>query len=170
MRGAERRQKDMNTMIECAGWKQNSCDDGPGVRSVLFLQGCEKHCPGCHNPDLQEHGKGITVSVDEVAAFVLERCRNRKLTISGGEPLEQLEALLELSRKLKAVGFHICVYTGRNWEKIPESLLDLVDIMKVGGFLETRKNPALRYVGSSNQRMLEKDHNGAWKAVLLAIS
>ena len=102
----------MGQTIECAGWLESSCDDGPGVRSVLFLQGCSKDCQGCHNSGIKEHGKGTKLEIDKLMDFIESKCCNRKITISGGEPLEQMESLSVLLEKLKEEGYNICVYTG----------------------------------------------------------
>ena len=143
----------MGNTIECAGWYESSCDDGPGMRSVLFLQGCNKNCKECHNADIKEHGKGRMVSIDELIRFIESQCCNRKITISGGEPLEQMDSLEILISKLKARGYNICVYTGWEIERVPENILKLVDYIKTGSFMSDLKNPGLQYVGSSNQRM-----------------
>lgn len=143
----------MKNTIECAGWRESSCDDGPGIRSVLFLQGCSKNCKGCHNAGIKEHGKGTRVSIDELLMFIESQCCNKKITISGGEPLEQMDSLEVLIRKLKARGYNICIYTGWEIESVPESMLKLVDYIKTGSFVSDLKNPGIQYVGSSNQRM-----------------
>lgn len=143
----------MKNIIECAGWHESSCDDGPGIRSVLFLQGCSKNCKECHNAGIKEHGKGTMVSIDELIMFIESQCCNRKITISGGEPLEQMDSLEILIRKLKVKGYNICVYTGWEIERVPRSILKLVDYIKTGSFVSDLKNPKIQYVGSSNQHM-----------------
>ena len=140
-------------MIECAGWIDNSCDDGPGVRSVLFLQGCRKNCPGCHNRDIQEHGKGTMLEISKLMSLIDKKCCNKRITISGGEPLEQMASLLILLRKLKKKGYEICVYTGWELKQIPKSIIEKIDYLKTGGFVSDLRNPNIQYVGSSNQRM-----------------
>lgn len=139
--------------IECAGWIDCSCDDGPGVRSVLFLQGCRKNCPGCHNRQIQEHGKGIMMEIDKLIDFIDKKCCNKRITISGGEPLEQLENLQILVGNLKDKGYEICVYTGWELEHVPEALLKQVDFIKTGGFVSNLRNLNIQYVGSLNQHM-----------------
>lgn len=143
----------MKNAIECAGWYESSCDDGPGMRSVLFLQGCSKNCKDCHNAGIKEHGRGTMFSIDELIMFIESKCCNRKITISGGEPLEQMDSLEILIRKLKAKDYNICVYTGWEMERVPESILKLVDYIKTGSFVSDLKNPKMQYVGSSNQHM-----------------
>lgn len=143
----------MGNTIECAGWHESSCDDGPGMRSVLFLQGCSKNCKECHNAKIKEHGKGRVLSIDELIMFIESQCCNRKITISGGEPLEQMDSLEILLRKLRVKGYNICVYTGWEIERVPGSILKLVDYIKTGSFISDLKNPEIQYVGSSNQHM-----------------
>lgn len=137
--------------IECAGWIDSSCDDGPGIRSVLFLQGCGKNCPGCHNRQIQEHGKGTMVIIDKLIEFIDQRCCNKKLTISGGEPMEQMKNLIILIEKLKSKGYEVCIYTGWDYERVPNRIIDKVDYIKTGGFVSSLKSENIQYVGSSNQ-------------------
>ena len=154
--------------IECAGWIDCSCDDGPGVRSVLFLQGCRKNCPGCHNRQIQEHGKGIMMKIDELIDFIDEKCCNKRITISGGEPLEQLESLELLIRNLKDKDYEICVYTGWELKDVPEPLLKQVDFIKTGSFVSNLKKLNIQYVGSSNQHMFSVK-NGSLIELNLAV-
>lgn len=88
--------------------------DGPGIRYVLFLQGCPMRCLYCHNPDTWETGKGESITVDEVLS---EFNKNRSfyskggITVSGGEPLLQVDFLTELFKKAKSGGIHTCIDT-----------------------------------------------------------
>lgn len=143
----------MNEQIECAGWIDSSCDDGPGIRSVLFLQGCSKNCKGCHNSQIQEHGKGTMVSISELIEYIDEKCRNKRITISGGEPLEQLESLKTLIESLKAKEYEVCVYTGWEYDSIPSDILKKVDFIKTGGFVSDLRDSNIQYVGSTNQHI-----------------
>lgn len=88
--------------------------DGPGIRMVLFLQGCRLRCPYCHNPESWQIGGGKPISSDEV----MDRLRsyagfykNGGLTISGGEPLLQAEFVNELQAKCKAENIHVALDT-----------------------------------------------------------
>lgn len=88
--------------------------DGPGLRYVLFMQGCPMRCLYCHNPDTWEIGKGIEMSADEVLANYKKNSvfyKNGGLTVTGGEPLLQIDFLLELFTKAKAQGIHTCIDT-----------------------------------------------------------
>ena len=146
--------------IECAGWKKTSCDDGPGVRSVLFFQGCSMHCPGCQNSSTHKKGLGKTMEINEVIALIEKECRNKKVTISGGEPLEQLEALCEIVDILNERKYNICIYTGWSFNRVPDFLKEKINYLKCGHFDLSKKNSSLMYVGSENQEMYVKDQNG----------
>lgn len=88
--------------------------DGPGIRYVLFMQGCPLRCIYCHNPDTWEVGKGEKITPDEV---LQEFNKNRSfyskggITVTGGEPLLQVDFLTELFKKAKAENIHTCIDT-----------------------------------------------------------
>ena len=108
--------------------------DGPGIRVVIFLQGCNLRCAYCHNPETWEKEKGNVMSVDEVVSKVLKYksyiSKNGGVTFSGGEPLLQSDFVYECIKKLKEEGIHVCVDTagiGFNYDR----LFDLVDLFIV---------------------------------------
>lgn len=88
--------------------------DGPGIRFVVFMQGCPMRCKYCHNPDTWQFGAGKTYSPEEVAREALKYknyIKNGGVTVSGGEPLSQLNFVLELFKILKEHGVHTAVDT-----------------------------------------------------------
>ncbi len=127
--------------------------NGPGVRSLLFLQGCSRHCKGCHNPSTWDMSQGMTYDTSEVAELIRDKCRNRKLTITGGEPLEQADALLELLGMLE--GFDICLYTSYELDEIPGNILKHLTYVKTGAYIQSQHTAATPYVGSKNQKFIK---------------
>lgn len=123
--------------------------DGPGVRTVVFFQGCDLHCAGCQNPSSWELCGGTEMEVEELAIVLRENCFNKKITVSGGEPLMQKEALLELVKSLK--GFDIAVYTGHNEKEVPPELFRYIKYIKTGRFIKSKKTTTAPYIGSTNQ-------------------
>ena len=88
--------------------------DGPGIRFVVFLQGCPMRCLYCHNPDTWEIGKGYERTAEELLeeyASCREFYKNGGLTVTGGEPLLQIDFVTELFRKAKEQGIHTCLDT-----------------------------------------------------------
>lgn len=88
--------------------------DGPGIRFVIFLQGCPLRCKFCHNPDTWELGQGSEMSADElIDAYMKNRAFYSKggITVSGGEPLMQLDFITELFTKAKRYDIHTCIDT-----------------------------------------------------------
>lgn len=132
---------------------KGSIVDGPGIRVVLFLQGCKKRCEGCHNPIAWDVDKGNLIKVEELVAQLKEKCLNKKITISGGEPLLQYSAILELVRKLR--DFDIALYTGFDFGEIPEEILNHVNYVKVGKFIKEQKTTLIPFIGSSNQKFID---------------
>ena len=123
--------------------------DGPGVRTVVFFQGCDLRCKGCQNPSTWEMKNGTEMTTDELVTILKKEVVNKKVTFSGGEPLMQADALIDVVKKLK--DFDIAVYTGHELEKVPQELLDNITYIKTGSFKEEFKSTVKPYVGSTNQ-------------------
>ena len=131
--------------------------DGIGYRTVLFLQGCDLQCIGCQNKSTWDLTKGIKKDIKVLAQELREKCFNKKLTVSGGEPLMQAEALRELLEELK--DFDLCLYTGHELNEVPQSILTYLKYIKVGRFVQELRTTTKPFVGSSNQRFMEVSHN-----------
>ncbi len=109
--------------------------DGPGIRYVLFMQGCPMRCLYCHNPDTWKIGGGEDVTVDEVISEYKKNepfYKNGGITVTGGEPLLQVDFLIELFRRAKEENIHTCIDTsGVTYsETNTEYLLKLDELMK----------------------------------------
>ena len=159
--------------LRVAGVIEESIVDGPGIRFVLFLQGCRLRCPGCQNPQTWDFDGGTLVPSDEVLARIRENPLVHGVTFSGGEPFEQAEALLPLAKELKAQGYHLMAFSGFTLEQLvqkPEcrALLEQLDLLVDGPFIEAQKSLDLRFRGSRNQRILNmpSTRENGWKAVL----
>lgn len=123
--------------------------DGPGVRTVVFFQGCDLRCKGCQNPSTWEMKNGTEMTTDELVAVLNKEVVNKKVTFSGGEPLMQVEALIDIVKKLS--DFDIAVYTGHEFDEVPQELLDNITYIKTGSFKEELKSTVSPFVGSTNQ-------------------
>ncbi len=114
----------------------NSVVDGPGIRTVLFMQGCDLHCKGCQNRSTWDIEKGKKVDIDELVNELTKKVFNKKITISGGEPLMQIDFLIELFILAKEKGINTCIDTaggpftkeGEWFEKF-KKLMEVTDIL-----------------------------------------
>ena len=129
----------------------NSVVDGYGIRTVLFMQGCDIHCKGCQNQSTWDITQGTEISVDDLVNELNQKVFNKKITISGGEPLLQGEELLELITKLNELNFDITLYTGHNKNEVPQEIIDKIRYLKTGRFVKELKTTITPFVGSSNQ-------------------
>ena len=139
--------------------KNPSLCDGYGYRTVVFLQGCDLHCPGCHNKSTWDPNKGTLMEVGDLAKLLRDKAINKKVTISGGEPLLQKEAVLELLKELS--DFDLCLYTGREMEDVPLEMLKYLKYIKVGRFVLEERTSTTPFVGSKNQRFVRVFHEKA---------
>ena len=128
-----------------------STGDGPGVRVLVFVQGCVRHCPGCHNRTTWavDGGKKMTVA-EIVKRLTASACR--RVTISGGEPLLQPDGVAALLRVLKAKGFtDLCLYTGFSEDEVSSAIRENLTYLKTGAFRQEEKTSLKPFVGSVNQ-------------------
>lgn len=148
--------------IRIAGIVKESIVDGPGIRYVVFTQGCPHHCPGCHNPQTHDPDKGYLYSIEKIFAEVKQNPLLSGITLSGGEPFLQAEQLIELAKCVKSINLSVIAYTGYLFEDLIKNnddsvrkLLKLVDVLIDGKFDENLKSEELRFCGSSNQRLID---------------
>lgn len=132
--------------------------DGVGLRTSIYFAGCSHHCPECHNPESWDHAGGVEMTVDEIVEHVVEQDFN--VTFSGGDPLYQTDALIELARRVKALGKTIWCYTGFTYEEVASSpsmnrLLPFIDVLVDGLFIIEQRDISLRFRGSHNQRLVD---------------
>ena len=142
--------------MRVAGIVRDSIVDGVGVRDVIFVQGCGKHCKGCHNPDTWDYNGGCHRFIGELVEELSDSSND--VTISGGEPIDQFDDLLELCRQLNEAGKKIWVYTGNvvdPTKRIYQRLAQYVDVIVDGRFVEGKVDCNLRFRGSSNQRLID---------------
>ena len=150
--------------LRISGIVEESVVDGPGLRYVVFTQGCPHRCPGCHNPQTHDPAGGSLMD----SAAIVEQFRENPLlagiTLSGGEPFLQPAPLCEIAEQVKAGGKTVMIYTGYTYEQLLRlagcdaelaRLLELADLLVDGPYLEKLRDPDLRFRGSSNQRILQ---------------
>lgn len=147
--------------IRIAGTIGESIVDGPGIRYVVFTQGCSHHCPGCHNPQTHSFDGGTITDTEELISQFKNNPLLKGITISGGEPFCQPLAAAELARAAHECGKDVMVYTGYTFEQLLSGnvgnamvLLEQADILVDGRFEEAKKSLLLKFKGSSNQRIL----------------
>lgn len=150
-------------LLNLAGTLADSIVDGPGLRFVVFAQGCSFNCPGCHNPQTHAFGAGVDRSPEDVFAEIRRSPLTRGVTFSGGDPFFQAEAFAALAVLLKeAGGYEVAAYTGFTWEALTASgtaaqrdLLARLDILVDGRFEIAQRDLGLRFRGSANQRIID---------------
>lgn len=134
--------------------------DGPGFRTSIYCAGCPNHCPGCHNPQSWNIENGRKMTIEEIMKPI-EAAMFSDVTFSGGDPMYQAEAFTELARTIKSrTGKNIWCYTGFLFEdilsdKTKRALLQYIDVLVDGPFIETLKDESLPFRGSSNQRIID---------------
>ena len=138
--------------------------DGPGLRYVIFLQGCPMRCQYCHNPDTWEPGVGEQMTVDEaLKSFYNNRAfyRNGGVTVTGGEPMMQMDFLIELFTKLHADGVHTCLDTSgimfqpsnKVFKEKAEKLFEVTDLVMLDiKHIDDEKHKVL--TSHSNEKIL----------------
>lgn len=144
--------------------QSDSIVDGEGIRSVIWFQGCAHKCPGCHNPETHEFNAGYEFDIDEVKEWIRELEFQKGVTFSGGDPMFQLEAFIELAKTVHECGMNVWVYTGYTFEELYKlgkgnpiyiDALKEIDVLVDGRFELAKKSFDVVFRGSSNQRILD---------------
>ncbi len=134
--------------------------DGPGFRTSIYCAGCRHHCAGCHNPQSWDFAAGRDVEVDELMQEI-ESDPFADVTISGGDPFFQAEAFTQLARRIKSeTRKTIWAYTGFLYEDLlrqpaHRALLEQLDVLVDGPFIQSLRDVDLLFRGSSNQRLID---------------
>lgn len=149
-----------NAKLKIASVVDDSVVDGPGYRYTIFTQGCAHNCIGCHNLKTHDYNAGSYINYEDISKDLKKFKYIKAVTFSGGEPLDQPEALAEFVKNLKNAGYHILIYTGYTYEQIQKNqkkfeAIKNADILIDGKFEITKKSLNLKYRGSNNQRIID---------------
>lgn len=148
--------------INVCGIVDGTSVDGPGLRTSIYVAGCRHRCPGCHNAHTWPFDAGDPMSLDELFKRVVDN--DIDVTFSGGDPIYSAAKLLPLARRIKERGYNIWMYTGFTYEQLMAfdnsdvaDLLEYVDVLVDGPYIEALRDTDLIFRGSSNQRLIDLD-------------
>lgn len=161
-----------------ADYKPFNMVDGEGVRCSLYVSGCLFNCPGCYNRVAQNfhYGKPYTQQLEDQIIQDLSQSYVQGLTLLGGEPFLNTQVCLKLVRRVRKEFGHkkdIWSWSGYSWEELMQesadklALLNYLDILVDGRFLEAKKDLTLQFRGSSNQRIIDVPKSLAQKQVII---
>lgn len=149
--------------------------NGPGVRISIFMQGCAFHCKNCFNPETHDFNKGREFT-EETIAHILDLCGKEYiagLSILGGEPMHpnNIEGTLKLARafKEKYPEKTLWVWSGFLFDRDlkEKKVLNYIDVLVDGQYVDELRNPMLAWRGSSNQRVIDVQKSLKAKKVVL---
>jgi len=161
--------------LRLSGITQESLVDGPGLRFVIFTQGCLHRCPECHNPTSWDIEGGKEFLVKEIIRMIKKLKKTREpskrraakiqgITFSGGEPFLHAEELSQAALAARQSGFDVVTYTGYTYEELKElektdsgitTLLRATDLLIDGRYIHEKRSVDLPFRGSSNQRIID---------------
>lgn len=144
--------------------QKDSIVDGEGIRSVIWTQGCPHKCLNCHNPGTHNPKGGFSMDLADIKSEIASLKDQDGITLSGGEPFEQVEAIYEVASYAKSIGLNVWCYTGYTFEQLLEmgksndmyiKALEAINVLIDGKFVYKLKSLNLIYRGSSNQRIID---------------
>jgi len=147
--------------MRLAGITQESTVDGPGLRFVIYAQGCVHKCPHCHNPESWVSDGGREFSVKEIVRLLKKQKKiKRGITFSGGEPFLQAADFFEIAVAARNLGLDVVTYTGFTYDQLLEdedrrALLSVSNILIDGKYMHELRDIGLQFCGSSNQRVID---------------
>lgn len=139
-----------------------------GISADVFFKGCKRHCPGCHNLELQTFAEP-NHSVEEILGLIEEH-EIKIITFLGGEPVDQpIEDFLHLLKSIyeKFPEVKMSMYTGYELEEVDTRILDFLSDIKTGSYREDLRNKRGSFLASSNQKYFQKNDYGKFVEVRL---
>ena len=155
-----------------------SVSNGAGVRTVLWVSGCNIHCKNCHNQQTWDFNSGIPFTDDTMQEILYDLSKPyiKGCTLSGGHPLDPHNApkVLEIVKRVKMVfpNKDIWIYSGYEWENITKDetlkeILKYTDVLVDGAYIDELRDISLPFRGSSNQRIIDVEKSLAENKVIL---
>ena len=157
-------QQNKNKIRLAADLQSDSIVDGPGLRTVIWTQGCSHNCKGCQNPQTWDFNGGALVPLDMVYEAIDELEYQQGITFSGGDPMYQPYACTKIAEYCKKKGYNIWVYTGFTYEEIMKmsekdsiylKFLKNIDVLVDGKFVLKERDLDMLFRGSRNQRLID---------------
>lgn len=137
--------------------------EGPGKRFAIWVQGCERRCPGCCNPNMQEIKKNIIIDTNDLIMLIKSSMSENDiegLSFIGGEPVLQAEGLSEVALWAHSVGLTVLVFTGYLYDELKvmcnesiNKLLKNTDLLVDGTFIQEEYDTERDWIGSKNQNV-----------------
>jgi anaerobic ribonucleoside-triphosphate reductase activating protein len=147
-------------MVKILDIIEDTTVDGPGFRTTIYCAGCAHQCEKCHNKQSWDFNQGKELSTDELMKIITDD-EFADVTFSGGDPMYQADGFTELAKAIKScTKKNIWCYTGFTFEALlnmpkQRKLLELIDVLVDGPFIDKLKDPDLLFRGSSNQRLID---------------
>ena len=141
--------------------QKESVTDGPGLRMVIWNQGCQIHCPGCHNQETWDLHGGREYPLEEILNDIrIYKNHHQGITLSGGDTFLQTKENKMIAQVAHEEGLDVWAYCGLTFEQIlnnPDKLdlLKECDVLVDGPFIQEQRDITLKFKGSSNQRLID---------------
>ena len=134
--------------------------DGPGIRMVIWNQGCQQKCYKCHNPETWDINGGNEYDTEDIKKIIKEHASTHQgITLTGGDPFLQPRANKEIADYAHSLGLNVWAYCGMKWELLKilppqKELLDSCDFLVDGPYIDAERDLTLRWRGSRNQNII----------------
>lgn len=138
-----------------------SYNNGKGIRMIIWNQGCQMRCLGCHNPETWNEKGGNQYSIKELKEKIYQnRTRHQGITLSGGDPFLQPQDNYEIAKYAHSLGLDVWAYCGLTFEEIIQNkekkkLLYECDVLVDSPFILEKRDISLAFRGSANQRIID---------------
>jgi len=147
-------------MLQVISIIEDTMVDGPGFRTAIYAAGCKHQCKGCHNPQSWDFKAGRAMTADQIMQ-IIKQDPFANVSFSGGDPMYQPEGFAELAQAIRSqTNKTIWCWTGFSFEmllRMPKQreLLELIDVLVDGPYVEALRDTDLLFRGSRNQRLID---------------